>query len=147
MTKGQSLYEVIIALGVMIIVIVSLLSLASNSVKNARLSRTRTLATRHSQETLEWLRNQRDQDWDDFYSQTNQNIWCIISDPPSWESPSKSGDCNTDDIIQGSLFSREVEFSQIDANNIKATVRVFWEGKDGYKEIKNITYFTNWRAI
>ncbi len=58
--KGQSLFEVVLALGVITAITVGIVSLTVSSMRNASFSKNKTLAGRYAQEATEWLRNQRD---------------------------------------------------------------------------------------
>lgn len=54
--KGQSLFEVIVALGVAIVVISALVRVTTISIANASFSRNQSLATKYAQEAMEKIR-------------------------------------------------------------------------------------------
>lgn len=142
MEKGQSLFEVVLSLAVVTLIIVALVALTSTSIRNANFSRNKSLATRFTQEAIEWLRGERDGDWDAFATRA-LTPWCLKS--LDWND-AKVGGCGSTDLISGTIFSREVTFSIIDAVNIDTEVKVYWQDAQGLHEVKTVTTFTDWRA-
>lgn len=140
--SGQSLFEVVIALGVITIILVSLIILAALSINNATFSKNRSLATRLSQETVEWLRVERDTSWNAFANHAATPLWCMPT--LSWTAGG-AGSCSSSSVISGTILSRELAFSSIDANTIQVTVRLFWTDAQGGHESRTTTNFTNWR--
>lgn len=63
---GQSLFELVVAIGIVGLVLVAIVSVATISVRNTTFSKEQSLASRYTQQAMEWLRGQRDTDWDDF---------------------------------------------------------------------------------
>ena len=99
--RGQSLFEVVIALGISAIVIIALVSLVSNSIQNANFSRDKTLAANYVQEMIEWLRNQRDTDIVTFESETQIPQWCFTD--LSWQL-ALTNQCSSTDVITNTRF-------------------------------------------
>jgi len=139
--KGQSLFEVFLSLMVVTVIIVALVILASNAVRNTTYSRNKTLATRYSQEAIEWLRGERDADWDLFYDYAiTSPYYCLQT--LSWA----IGECGTSATISNTSLIREVYFSDITQTQITIEVVVFWEDSQGVHETKTVTNLTDWRA-
>lgn len=141
--KGQSLFEVVVSIAVAALIIVALVSLASNSIRNATFSRNNTLASKFAQETTEWLRGQRDADINLFRTNVQIPTWCMQD--LTWL---QSGACNNNDFIPGTPFIREVNFSQTLISGkdlITAEVKVYWNDSQGYHEVVSSTQFTDWR--
>ncbi len=141
--KGQSLFEVVIALGIISLIIVGVVILGTNSIRNSSFARDKTLATRYAQEATEWARGQRDNSWSTFYSHAADSLtWCLPS--LSW---SKRGNCGTTDIISGTPFQRQLIFTlDPNPNNVQVAVRVSWSDGAGMHDVTSITIFTNWKA-
>ena len=59
--KGQSLVEVVIALGIAVIIVIAFTNATIASVRNSQFSKNQNLATKYAQETLEVVRAVRDQ--------------------------------------------------------------------------------------
>jgi len=142
-SKGQSLFEVVIALAVVTVIIVALVILSTSSIRNSSFSRNRSLATRHSQELAEWLRGERDADWDIFLSRALTFRYCL--NELSWNS-AVIGTCSQGDTITGTSLQREVVFNIVDPANIEVEVAVYWKDANGNHEVRTITNFTDWRT-
>ncbi|MEJ2347576.1 MAG: hypothetical protein P8Y17_00035 [Patescibacteria group bacterium] len=142
---GQSLFEVVIALGLATLIIVAIVSLATNSIRNTSFSRDKTISTRYTQEATEWLRGQRDEDWDAFITNVTfcpapPYTQCL--DTLSW---GDCGSCGSDELIEN-RFTREVSFSDITADSVSMEVKVSWSDSQGSHEVRNSTTLTDWRS-
>jgi len=144
--EGQSLFEVILALALSTLIIVALVALVSNSIKNAAYSRNKTYATRYTQEATEWLRGERDGDWDVFSAnilscQASLYVQCL--DTLAWENCDICGDAE----FIGNIFKREVVFFDIEADSVTLEVKTFWTDSQGIHEVRNSTILTDWRTV
>lgn len=144
--KGQSLFEVVVAIAVSAIIIVALVALAANSIRNATFARNKTIAARYSEEATEWLRGQRDSNTEVFFDNTaTSSTWCFpnLADWPVGPSAS----CDTK--ISGTIFTRTIEFvSELIGGTktlITADVIVTWDDAQGTHEVRSATNFTDWR--
>lgn len=141
--NGQSLFEVVIALGISAIVVAALVGLTATSIRNATFSKNKTLAGRMAEEATEWLRGQRDQDVAGFIANSQTSVWCLST--LGWSNP---GTCTAGDEIAGTQFMRELAFSEdagIPEIIIEADVRVWWNDSQGEHEVRSATNFTDWR--
>ncbi len=145
--KGQSLFEVVVALAVVTLIIVAIVNLATNSIRNSDFSRDKTLAARYSQEALEWLRGQRDTNFASFEA----NVLASGSDTPrcfaalNW---TLLGACEPSQVIVGTKFRREGYFNidQLSGKTrIEATIVVHWSDAVGDHEVRSTTRLTDWR--
>lgn len=141
--SGQSLFEVVLALAITTIIIVAIVALAASAVRNSVFARNKTQASRYSQEAAEWLRGERDNDFDAFATRAVTPTWCLPS--LSWAS-AKVGSCTSTDVISGTPFKREVVFTVPSATNVDAEVKVYWDDAQGRHEVKSVTTFTDWRT-
>lgn len=64
--KGQSLIEVLVALGTAVIVLAAIVSSVINALNNAQFAKNQNLATQYAQEGMETIRKMRDSDWNTF---------------------------------------------------------------------------------
>jgi type II secretory pathway pseudopilin PulG len=137
---GQSLLEVVVAVGISALILVAVASLAAGSVRTSSYNRNNAQATKYAQEALEWLRTQRDEDWDTFasYSSTSGVTTNLCTSPISaW-----GGTCPI-----ANIFFRSTTLT-MDASNsdiIDAVVSVTWTDSQGVHEVRSATKFTNWR--
>jgi Tfp pilus assembly protein PilV len=72
-SAGQSLIEVVVAVGMISILLVALLSLVSLSLKNSRMAQARTQAVSLAEEGIELMRAYRDYSWTTILSQAGNN--------------------------------------------------------------------------
>lgn len=163
--KGLSIIEILIVIAIIGFALVSILGLASLSLKTSTSIKEITQANTLAQEAMEVIRNFRDgTEWDtnglrnyietgattsDFYHPELDNNF----DPPKWilvEGEEIIGD-----------FTREVVFKKVsrdpltqniestysedndDSDTRKVEATVSW--KNGNKKIKLVTYLTNWK--
>ena len=147
--SGQSLFEVVIALALSVLIIVSLVSLAANAVRNSTYSRNKTQAAHFSQEGTEWLRGQRDTDFDFLYSKAAIGVYCF---PVLDWGQAQASVCASDKVIAGTIFKRQISFARrtildggINKNVIDATVNVYWQDAQGLHDVKSATSFSDWR--
>jgi len=123
--KGQSLVEVIIALGVAVLVILALVRVTIIAIRNARFAKNQALATRYARQAIETIRAYRDEnDWNTFA------IQCEGGTIPL-EIPSPPFDMNW--VCPGDNDRREV------------TVTVFWTDGGKTHQSELITHFTSWK--
>ena len=141
--KGQSLFEVVLALGVITAITIGIVSLTVNSIRNAAFSKNKTLAGRYAQEATEWLRSERDNDFTIFETHAQTSQWCLIN--LNWNSV---GACGESDKISGTPLLRNVIFSTNLVSGktvIDASVRVYWDDAQGTHEVRSTTSFSDWR--
>ena len=140
---GQSLFEVVVAVGVFALVIAAIVGLSTSSIRNTTFSRNNSLATRYSQEAVEWLRTQRDTDWVSFHAKA-------ISVPPTYCLKELSwadiGDCGALDAIPETSLFRQVDFSDVTATSVTATITTYWTDSQGLHQVEVSTEFTDWRS-
>ena len=149
--KGQSLFEIVLALAIATIIIVALVTLASSAVRSSTFSKNKTLATRYSQEATEWLRGERDTDFDAFFVRAATPLYCVKS--LSW-AEATVGTCTNGQEITGTIYKREVGFVRstvlvggLPKNVVEAEIKVYWQDAQGIHEVKSVTNFTDWREI
>ncbi|MBX4205778.1 hypothetical protein KW795_01130 [Candidatus Microgenomates bacterium] len=146
--KGQSLFEAVIAIAMVSIILIAIVSTAVISVKNSSFSRNKTLAAKIGQDTVEWLRGERDANWD-LFSTTVSGVSNETVSSPVWCMPNlewtQIGPCGDSDKIEGTIFKRQLDFETLSSKEIQATITISWDDSQGYHEIKLVTYFSDWR--
>jgi len=140
---GQSLFEVVVAIAISALIIVTIVSLVSNSLRNATFSRNNAQAASYAQAATEWLRTQRDNNIAVFLTNVSTTSWCFKD--LSW---SISGACIQSENIPGTPFLRQGNFSTTLSGGktlITADVVVSWNDSQGEHIVTNSTNFTDWR--
>lgn len=141
--SGQSLFEVVLALGVMTIITVGVIILTSYSVRNAAFARNKNLASKHSQEAIEWLRGRRDTDIQFFITSAQTNSYCLDN-----LNFSNTGTCASNEFIPNTGLLRDLTFTRTTVsgkNIITATVVVSWTDARGRHEARSVTDFLDTR--
>jgi len=144
--KGQSLFELLVAIAMVSLVLVAIISLTTTAVGNTTLAREKSLAAKHTQEGMEWLRNQRDLNWDAFIARgtSEGKTWCLSS--LNWSNPNP---CTSTAFITQTRFIREgvVTYDAINSpDTINVVVTTRWSGKGGDHQSNATTTHTNWKA-
>lgn len=136
---GQSLFEVVIAVGLAALILSGVVSLAAVSVRNSSFTRNNAQATKYAQEAMEWIRSQRDTNaWEDFDNNATGAPINICGFPIDW---------STACPISGTIFSRTATLTLEggDPDKIIAVVTVSWTDAQGVHDVNSQTRFTNWR--
>jgi hypothetical protein len=143
-TAGQSLFEIVVALGVIALVVVALVLMSSVTIRNNNFARDKTLATRYSEEGIEWLRGERDAGFTVFaaHSSTGGSVYCLQS-----LDFTNVGACGAGEEIAGTSFKRELTLTTITVGTnsvIEAIVNAYWTDHQGTHNVKSATNFSDW---
>jgi len=130
---GQSLIEVVVAMGMVGLLLTAVLSLISLSVKNSRLANNRTNAVSLAQQGVELMRTYRDYSWTNLLIQANGTNYDL---PGGWiVETGLNAVCPTINNIYG-YYLRCVELTtpQLGEEVVAVKVTVSWvEGSQEYK--------------
>jgi len=138
--KGQSLIELIIAIGIFVFVVPALVFLALDSYVSGRLASEMTKADFLAQEGLEAVRSIRDNSWSDLTAGT----YGLAISGVHWIFQGSSEDIN--DQLKGG--TRVITIENIDPDRKKINSEVNWQFNGGRtEEVRLITYLTNWQKV
>ena len=154
---GQSLFELVVAIAISALIIVALVSLATNSIRSSSYSNNKARAATYAQQATEWLRGERDKTVIDINGNAVNGmdnlkkkaasfpVYCLQD--LSWD----YGNGNTSGCtvkINGTIFYRWVTLSTSLPNGktvIEADVVVSWTDSQGFHEVTSATNFSDWR--
>lgn len=147
--KGQSLFEVVVAIGISALIITAIVALVTNSISNTTYSRNQSAADNSAQQLLEWLRGQRDNNIQGFLNQIDpvlggSSVYCFKN--LDWTMRTQCL-ANRDEI--NGRFLRQAVFTNLTATpgqtvfNVEITVT--WTDSRGDHKIINSTNFSDWR--
>lgn len=144
--KGQSLFELMLAVVVVSITLVAMISLVGSTISNTAFSRDRTQAARFTNEAVEWLRSERDLSWTNLTSRASLtgSTYCLNS--LSFDS---QGTCSTGGTISGTKFTRTLTLVYDETNSpseISVEVITTWSDSGGSHDSRILTTLTNWRT-
>jgi type II secretory pathway pseudopilin PulG len=139
--RGQSLIELMVALGIFILIVGSLAIFILEGYVSGRLAQEKTVANFLAEEGLEAARSIRDNKWS---SLKNGNYGLEISGDKNWVFSGISEDLSSQ-FKQGA--TRTITIEDAGVCRKKITSRVGWEFTGNiYQDVELITYLTNWEA-
>lgn len=139
---GQTILELVVALGIVALVLTGLIAGVSSSLRFSQNSSFRSLAVKHAQEGIEYVRKLRDtSEWSAFlsYSGSGVSYWCVTS-TGIWSSDDGNG-CQ---IAAGSPFYRSITF-RWDDPIMAITSQISWGERVAPSIVTFDTYFTQWK--
>jgi type II secretory pathway pseudopilin PulG len=138
--KGQSLLELIVAIGIFLILILVFFPLFLDSFNSSRLSQEFLVANFLAQEGLEATRSIRDNNWQNL---TSGNHGLSISDG-HFVFLNQEEDVS-DQLKEG---KRQIQIEDIDNYRKRVTSTVSWQFSEGRREkVELVSYFTNWQKV
>lgn len=140
---GQSMLEVLISTGFIILVIVAIISAVTVSVRNATFAKNKSLANKYVSEGIEATRSIRDKNWSDLLTRStpagrNNGLlytggqWTLVD---NFDTPA------------GTNFTRTVNLTNMDDTNddeVRVIVTVIWNEGFGLASSTSQTTFTKW---
>jgi hypothetical protein len=138
--KGQSLIELIVALGIFVLTIAGLAFFVLDSYISGRLASEMTKVNFLAEEGLEAVRSIRDNSWPALIA--GSHGLAISGD--HWVFQGTSEDIA--DQLRGGR--RIIEIENLDQNRKKITSRINWQFSETRpEEVKFVSYLTNWQKI
>ncbi len=137
--KGQSLIELIVALGILVIIVSGITFLILNTYTLNREADERTRAVFIAEEGLEAVRSIRDNDWGDLPSDGD---YCIALSGGNW-----IFDPNPPPCSQIDKFNRTITIQDLSQNKKRVSSQVTWDFEEGKtRDVSLVSFFTNWQA-
>lgn len=143
---GQSLMEVVVAMGLVIIAVVALVSTTIFTQKSARSANAQVLATKLAEENIEQIRVLRDRKGYDalltgacytFNAPAgNLELWSMVT------CTAPEGETITQENIR---FFRKIMTSEITTGGTvkkQVNVEVSWQESGGIRKVENVTFFS-----
>lgn len=146
---GQTLIEAVVAFGVAAMILVALVAATTMALSRVQFANHQAQARAFNQEGLEWVRGERDKDWDAFIAKANSSgvIYCLNS--LTW--PAGEGAC-IDYLLGDNLFKRDAVLTIMDPppadppnQKVKAQVTVSWQESGQEHKSEQETYLTKWK--
>jgi len=91
MKKSFSLIEVIIFVSILSIILVSAASIVTVSLQQNKLLINKLKARHYAYQLLEWIKNQKDLDWNSFITLGTNKIYCFETEGLAWGPSVSSG--------------------------------------------------------
>lgn len=144
--KGQSLVEVVVALGVVVALAVALITTSLVTQRASRSAQNNTQATKLVQQNIEQIRVFRDRKG--FSSLTNGScltLNTLDADPARWILSACSGPTADGEVVTlGNVdFTRKLAISTPAVNKKQIVVMVLWTDSGGLQSVSNTTFLSN----
>lgn len=151
--RGQSLFEVIVALTVVSFIMVGLIQVATLSIRNSTFSKSKSQANGYASQLTEWLRGERDTSWITFESRGATETWCFNSLSLGW---TNKGVCQTNEVIPGTIFRRQATLTcyqagavvlcdgvGVNTDTVNVDIKIIWTDGQGDHSVDVTTQLTN----
>jgi type II secretory pathway pseudopilin PulG len=138
---GFSLMEVLVFTAILSMFFVATATIVTYMLRTAKINEHKILATRYAEEVLEWMRAERDIDWNAFSGRADSagsTVYCFNSEPPAWSAASCGYGLD-------SVFKRSATLTSFSASGyvyqVNVAIRVEWlEGGKLYTVPLNTTF-------
>ena len=148
MNKGFSLIEVLVFVSVFSIFFIIAIAIVTLSLNNMKVSEHKILATKYAEELREWLRAEKEIDWDSFVTKSSVSgtKYCFKAPLNTWPS---IGACGINDFsgITGNspeIFKREVTLTKPGNYQVNVAITVSWQEVTKTYSVPLNTTFTVW---
>ena len=136
--KSFSLVEVLVFVVVLGLFFVAAMSVVTFNVKNMKIQEHKIIATRYAEEAVEWLRQEKEDDWSKFILRSSSDTYCVNGSLDWIEIDSNP--CIDYDL--GSIYKRGVAISYIPGSEqVNTVVTVEWKDMGTDLEVKIRTVF------
>lgn len=139
--KAFSLVEVLVFTSVLGLFFVAAVSVTTFNLKNMKIQEHKILATRHAEEAVEWLKQEKEDDWSVFITKGSLGwtTYCLNSNSLSWT----SGSCGTYSLGSPAIFKRELTIanSGTPVDQVETLVTVYWQDMETILSVPIKTVF------
>lgn len=139
--QGFSLIEVLVFTSILALVFVTISAVITSSLAILKIQEHKILATHYAEELLNWLQAEKEKDWNEFASKSNNTVtYCfnenaIVDWPPTGSCPGNS--------FLDSIFKREV-LIEGDYTKKNITITVKWLEANGENKVTIKRIFNPW---
>ncbi|OGD84973.1 hypothetical protein A3B51_00285 [Candidatus Curtissbacteria bacterium RIFCSPLOWO2_01_FULL_41_18] len=144
--RGQSLIEVVVSLGVIVVLAVSLISTSLITQKTARTAKNNNAATKLTQESIEKIRVFRDRQG---FSALRTRLCLTLDssdvDPVKWKLNDCAAGAEGEAIeLNNTSFNRKIEIDDNGGSLKLVIVTVTWSEPGGIQTVKDQTFLSKW---
>jgi len=143
-SAGQSLVEVVVAIGVMSLLLMALLALVSLSVKNSRVARDRSKAVALAQQGVELMRTYRDYSYTLLAAAAGETY--VLAANWAVEDGLVTAGCDeTSFMDETDYFSRCVRVIMVEPSQVEVAVTVYWQEGNKLNATEQTTRLSSWQ--
>lgn len=138
-----SLIEVLVFTSILSLFFVVAAAVTTASLRNMKINEHKILATRYAEELLEWLRGEKETDWNAFVNNRSNKNYCFsISPITSWPSP---GSCPANGGLNPPIYKREVTLTTTGGGfQVRVSIVVSWQDLGHTYSVPINTVFSIW---
>ena len=140
--SGFSLIEVLIFISILSLFFVVAAAVTTASLRNMKINEHKILATRYAEELLEWLRSQKEIDWNDFVNTYSNKTYCFNISPISDWSIIEA-ECSDIQLIN-LLYKRNLRLANTVGTQVNVSIIVSWNEPGGTYTFPIKTVFSIW---
>jgi type II secretory pathway pseudopilin PulG len=140
--KAFSLIEVLVFTAVLGLFFVAAMAVTTFNLRNMKIQEHKILATRYAEEAVEWLKQEKEDDWSVFITHNPVSSNYCLNSSLNWNSPSLCGEVYT----LGTIFKRELLITNFGSpvDQVNTTITVTWkEGTNSF----NVTIPTVFKLL
>jgi type II secretory pathway pseudopilin PulG len=131
MKKSFTLIEVLVFISIVALFFVTAAAVSVATLRNMIINEHKIVATRYAEELSEWLRSEKEADWNLFYTNVSAcglTARCFTSVAGS-EDQAWTNSCNPNCTLIDNLYSRTVDFTAVvgPPPQVNVTVKVSWQ--------------------
>ena len=150
-TKGFSLVEVMVFVSILGVFFITAISVSIYTLRDMRTSQNRVFATKYAQDMVEWLKSEKETNWDTFYNNaTAMNGTCKQFNKADIDwvniADCTSGPRESIGVINDlGIFTRKVTFTTNASPSVKVHVDVIWSDSRQSYSVPLDTVFVPWQ--
>lgn len=144
MRKSFSLIEVIIFVSILSLFLISAASIITISLQQNTLQIEKLKARHYADQLLEWIKSEKDIDWQTFITRAGNYTYCFENESLAWGTDVLSGD---DCTLLNSLYKRYAKFSTTGSGGsaqVDVVVHVDWTASGNNYDTSLHTIFSQW---
>lgn len=152
-SSGSTLIEVIISIGIVALVLVTIVASGTLVTRNRRFSANQGIATKYSQETIEWVRDFRNSvGWKTFYDSVSAKgaspitvCMPLIASAAADFDALTAGACAGTDVIANTEYQRSLVFTVASSSEIAVDAKITWSDNELQHETSARAVLREWQ--
>ncbi|MCS6956231.1 MAG: type II secretion system GspH family protein [Patescibacteria group bacterium] len=136
MKKSFSLIEILVFMTILSIFFIGALSVSVFYLKTLKKEQYKILATHFLEESSEWIKSEKESDWNNFssFSSSKGTVYCLEN-----LSFKNINNCSGYNLGNPKIFKREITLKSLDSptTKIEATINVFWIEGNGENKVSS----------
>jgi len=143
--KSFSLIEVLIFVTILVLFFVAALAITTYSLGNMKINEHKIIATRYAEESIEWLKSQKEENWTEFILKDTSSGTTYCLNELNWLTQSSCGENFT--LGDPAFFKRELLLtnqSGTPTEQVNAQIQVSWQERNQAYDVTINTILTIW---